>query len=408
MADVLDDVQRRPDVTLEEGARRVRASRILADSPLLPAALAGTVALLFVVVRLAEAAHGDVSRFIMAGLPFSDPRFVPHGIYVGAHGYDGQFFYRMALNPTNFHGTAFGIRLDYALRLQRIGYPALVWLVSLGNRSLVPTCLVGVNVACIAGLGWFGGIVARDSRRHALWGLVLPGYFGFVTSLSRDLSEILIAFFAVAGMITLRRSSPIMAGAAFSAAVLTKETALVFVGGYAIVRIVEISRRRAHFGRADVAWVLPGAVFVCWQVIVGIAVGTVPFFSDSRENACSLPFVSMLAGVRHFFDMLPSTTAMNWLGQFCVLAFIVGAAALTWTKTESPPYQRVAWLLAVAMVVTLSGGVWERAFDEFRTFGEVYVLSWMILLNSTRRLHIPAVLAAGSWLVLAAHHVVTL
>ena len=70
------------------------------------------------------------------------------------YGYDGQFFYRLALNPLNFHHIAYGITMDRSYRYMRIGYPALTWLVSAGQHTLVPVMLVAVNIAAIGVMGY--------------------------------------------------------------------------------------------------------------------------------------------------------------------------------------------------------------------------------------------------------------
>ena len=101
-------------------------------------------------------------------------------------GYDGEFYYRLALNPLAWGHWAFGITLDSVYRIDRIGYPALAWLVAGGHRPFVPTALVLVNVAALGILGGLGAALARDAGRHPLWGLVFAGYWGLLWSLSRS------------------------------------------------------------------------------------------------------------------------------------------------------------------------------------------------------------------------------
>src|SRR5215472_12480270 len=93
------------------------------DSPVVTAliALAGYVC--FIALRWWIAADGNITKFVRAELPFAHPARVPAGLYVfGSNGYDGQFYYRLALDPANLHRTAFGITLDHPYRLERIGY----------------------------------------------------------------------------------------------------------------------------------------------------------------------------------------------------------------------------------------------------------------------------------------------
>ena len=125
---------------------RPRTSGI--DHPAVPGLIALLAALAFALARWQTWAQGSISRFILVGRHFSHPAQLPHGIPVApTYGYDGQFFYRLALSPFNFHHTAYGITMDRPYRYMRIGYPMLTWLVSAGQHSLVPVMLVAVNIA---------------------------------------------------------------------------------------------------------------------------------------------------------------------------------------------------------------------------------------------------------------------
>src|SRR5215472_9864113 len=147
----------------------------LTDRPAVPGVIAALAALAFVLARLLTWAQGSISRFILVGQHFATPAQLPRGIPVApAYGYDGQFFYRLALDPLNFRPTAYGITMDQPYRFMRIGYPALAWLVSLGQHIVVPVVLVVVNVAAVGALGWLGGVFARQAGRHAMAGLLVP------------------------------------------------------------------------------------------------------------------------------------------------------------------------------------------------------------------------------------------
>src|SRR5215472_11587855 len=136
------------------------------DSPLVTALLALAGYVCFVALRWWIAASGNISEFVRAELPFAHPGRVPAGLVVfGANGYDGQFYYRLALDPTNLRPIAYGITWDHAFRLQRIGYPALTWLFSLGQHKLTPIVLVAVNVLALGAIGLLGGMLAVDSGR---------------------------------------------------------------------------------------------------------------------------------------------------------------------------------------------------------------------------------------------------
>ena len=142
----------------------VPPSRSLAsrtDRPAVAALIATLAAVAFTLVRWQTWAHGHISRFILVGRHFATPSQLPPGMPVAkTYGYDGQFFYRLALNPLNFHHTAYGITMDRPYRYMRIGYPALTWLVSAGQHALVPAMLVVVNIAALGAMGYLGAMFA--------------------------------------------------------------------------------------------------------------------------------------------------------------------------------------------------------------------------------------------------------
>ena len=128
---------------------RMRRLR-LPDSPRGVAVTSVVIAVVAAVVR--TVALGGLDRWVVAGDRYTDPASVTGGITVLAgNGYDGQFFYRLALRPWQLGVGPFdGIRLDTPFRSGRIAYPALAWVLSLGGRPvLVPLALVLVNIAAV-------------------------------------------------------------------------------------------------------------------------------------------------------------------------------------------------------------------------------------------------------------------
>ena len=102
----------------EPGDDHPRRSRWLdrSDRPIVPASIAVLGALAFTLARWQTWAAGNIGRFILVGRHFATPSQLPPGIPVApTYGYDGQFFYRLALNPFNLAHTAYGIRVDRPL-----------------------------------------------------------------------------------------------------------------------------------------------------------------------------------------------------------------------------------------------------------------------------------------------------
>jgi hypothetical protein len=109
------------------------------------------------------AADGDVTRFVVAGDDWSNRAGLAGRIHVeeDASGYDGQFFYRLAIDPSELQfGERQGVTFDQPYRLGRIRYPLVAWAVSLGQPDLVPWGLVVTNVLALGVLAFLGTLVA--------------------------------------------------------------------------------------------------------------------------------------------------------------------------------------------------------------------------------------------------------
>ncbi len=383
----------------------VRQWSVWAGSPTRVSLLALCAGILIVVARLALAAHGQPGDFVVAGRDLANPSLVPHGIRVfPGTGYDGQFFYRIALDPANFSRRAFGIRIDASYRFQRIGYPAIAWLASLGGiHLLVPWSLIGVNLVSIGAVAYVGALLARQAGRHSAWGLLMVGYFGFPFSLSRDTAEIVTAAFTLGGVVALRERRWILAAVVLSAAVLTRETPVLVVFAYGILRIVGLARRRELPSVADLAWVLPGVVFVGWQGLVSLFSPT-PVASDLASNL-GLPFVAMGRAAVHWFTSLPAPAADLWVEQAVILIVVIALAGTVWRETTARPNERLAYVLLVCLSVSLAYGIWNGQAD-FRSFSETYLFAILVLFESRKRLGPVAVLVALAWLPVVVHQVV--
>jgi hypothetical protein len=414
----VDASTRRAVCPLSIGSRPARLSTVLAgaDSPRWVAGIAGILSAIFAAARIVVAGHRNIASFIVVGADHVRAR-VPAGVPVtSGQGYDGQFYYRMALGPLNFNRTAHGIRMDTLSRFERVSYPALAWLVAAGRSMLVPWSLVVVNVLVLACLGWLGAVMARDARRHAGWGLMLPAYFGFEWVLSRDLAEIVTATFVVGGVLALRRNRFVLAGASFSVAVLSRETALLVVALLALERplgwglgrlgvtrpgssVVPMQSTSESEPTPFVTWLMPGVVFVAWQVVARTATGSWPLLTSGQHNL-DFPFAGFEQGFRHYLGKLPSTSALLWFGELFILLVVVGAAALALRTSTARLYERAAWLAYGVLALTLAPGIWLGDVG-FRSLDDIYVFSCVVLLSSRQRLTVPAVLVAGGWVVVA-------
>ena len=309
-------------------------------------ALAGWLA--FVLARLAGWARGQLSLFIESGTHYSHPALMfPRIAHVKGKGYDGQFYYRFALDPFNWHLTAAGITVDHPYRYTRIGYSVVAWLASGGGHGRVlPLVLVAVNLVSVAALASLGAVFARDGGRHALWGLLFAGYFGLVISVGRDTCEPLADACLLAGLLACRRARYLLAAALVSYAVFTNEPLLVLPVALAVVRLWQLGRRRVRPGRVDLVWLLPGLLYLLLQVIQRLALrGTPGGVADASANL-TWPFTALAAGLDRDGHRMSWTHLGLYdynLIEVLVLAVFVVASLAVLRSTTAPAVERAAF-----------------------------------------------------------------
>jgi hypothetical protein len=345
----------------------------------------GLIALLawlgFALARWQVWAAGHISLFIMAGHVYSGPADLPH---VPSKGYDGQFYYRLALDPFNWHRTAYGITMDANYRYTRIGYPIVAWIVSAGQHDLVPAVLVAVNLAFVGIMGWLGGKFARESGRHALWGLLFVAYFGLVISVGRDTAEPLADACMLGGLLAYRHSRYILAAVLIAYGVLTNEPILVLAIAIALTRLHAMYRRRATPGAADLVWVLPGAAYVVLQAIEHVVVkGKAGGLADIKQNFAA-PFSAMIPAIYDDFRQLSFTHLgmydYNVLELLVLLAFVV-AGFLVLRATTAPVHERVAFAgFVLVEMVLASWQFWGSVFGDGRTYIDAFLMAIVLLL----------------------------
>ena len=355
------------------------------DFPAVTGLIAFVGWLAFVLARWQTWAAGHITLFIMSGVKYSHPaQMSPRISHVTKAGYDGQFYYRLALNPFNWHKTAYGITMDHNYRYTRIGYPLVAWILSAGQHRLVPTVLVVINLICIGIVGWLGGKFARESGRHALWGLLFVAYFGLVISIGRDMSEPLADACMLGGLLAYRHSRYLLAALLVTYGVITNEPILVLAVAIAATRLYLMYRRRARPGREDLVWVLPGAAYVVLQGIEHVLVkGTAGGQADVSANL-TWPFKAMIPALyRDIHRMSWSHLGMYDINliEFIALATVVIAGLLVLRSTTAPLHERVAFVSFVLVeMVIASGQFWDSTFGDGRTYIDAFLLAVIMLL----------------------------
>jgi hypothetical protein len=205
---------------------RERSARI--SSPWVVAALVA----LFYTLLVAPGLAGNPYQFVNIGRQYhtkgTSSLAIKHARAIDDRiGYDGQFYYFLAVDPK--HGR------DYmdtpGVIYSRIGYPMTARALSAGNASVIPYMMVLINV--LAAVGGTLAIAFFLKRRGVppAFALLYGLFPGLVLAVLRDLTEPLAFGLAAAGLLAFNPRSKLrlLASASlFGLAMLTRETVALF------------------------------------------------------------------------------------------------------------------------------------------------------------------------------------
>ena len=359
----------------------MRRYRRLLDTPVACALVLMAALSLFTVVQLAPARF-DPSAFIFAGDRFSDTTRVPAGVAVlkDSDGYDGQFYYRFALRPFTSQATEFGITLDNPpYRHQRLLYPLIVHVVTLGEPAWTPIAMIATNFLFFGLLAWTAGSLAQTYGRHALWGLLVICNPGFLISYSRDLVEIVEVAFLLASFLLVRRGNPRWAAAALTLAVLTRETSLIVAVAAALVFIVERLRGRVDQAFGWSYFTMPIVAYGTLQVALYLTWGRFPARAGSAVLG-ALPLTGFTDSLTSA-SVPPSVLAIEIAALgFVVLASLCVSYHLFVTRAGST--MRVALVLHGVLMTSVGALVWAEDIAFLRVFTHVYVVGAIVVIAS--------------------------
>jgi hypothetical protein len=356
---------------------------------------------IFVVLRL-QSYDWNPTGFVHAGDRFVDPRAAPPNLVIRRNevGFDGTGFYRLAIDPFSRERTAQGIEWDLpAFRHQRILYPLIAWAGSGGgNPSAAGWALIAVNLAGFAGLGFVGGLLARDAGRHALWGLLLPSYPGFAVSLGLDTAEIVAALLGSLGILLVMRRRFASATFALVAAMLTRETTLLIAIGVALGWV--IARMRRSESRPPV-WVfaLPGAAYVAWEIFLHGWLGEWPLATGSSVDVAA-PLTGLVRAAQDWPRTDGTQATYQYILVVAMIAF-VATVALAMRRSALPTFAMLAFGAGAVLATLYSDAIWLHHWGFLRAFTETYVLGAVLILTSGIGLQRVAVASGALWVSIA-------
>jgi len=376
-------------------------------------AIATLVAVFFTTLRWINIEFGDITRGILVGRD-NAPGQVAHVAVFNGAGYDGQFYYRFALDPFKLNGLVNGISVDKPIRWQRVGYSFIAWALSFGHAPLVPYMLVLVNIVSFAAIAATGAMIAKSYGRHPLFGLAFCAFAGTAVTLARDLTELVAAVAILASALALRRGHPVACGLLLSLAVITRETALLLAIALALADGISRGgawrKRRtatslctddeaARPTRHVLAWALPFICFASWQLLLFARYGV--FALGSERTNGSLPGSAVVAAIARWVHSPTGPTTI-----FLLVSITLGFAVIACIAVgrRAAPAAVIALLLATVLAVSLSTRVWNDDLSEVRTLYDVHVYGVLVLLQAAPRTLLIYSGAAGALTIMTFVH----
>ncbi len=350
-----------------------------------PALVTGVLAALVLAILLIRD-HGDASRVVHAGPPWTSAQTAPHSLAIrpADQAYDGQFFYRLGVAPFSTAKTVSGVTFDLpALRNVRWLSGGLAWVLSGGQRTGVPWALLAINFASAIALGAAAGALARSSGRHAAWGLLLALYPGYAYTLTLDTSELLAGALLLSGLYAGRRQRWALTALLLAFAVLARDTTVAIPAGLAAGGAYLLARKRNGGLGPFLAGLTGLVVYAGWQVLQRIRFHAWPF-TQSRKNNLSGPLVGLAKELGKDVPPHGGAAAFRLLSLVILLAVMV-VGALAMRRTTIPFVERVAWIPAVVVVLTLNAFLWSGATAFMRAGTEGYLLSVLVILGNRAR-----------------------
>lgn len=358
---------------------------LLVRRPTVIALVAGVAISSLVVARAAE--HGfDLSVFVLPGTLFTHNAGLPRGVHnIPGTGYDGQFVYRLALDPFSTRRTAFGITLDRpAYRQQRILLPLLAWVIH--RAFLLPPTLVLILINCLAivCIAYVCALYCRSLGLPLVGALLVAFAPGLIVAAQRDLNEPLAWALTISGIYVWHKRRFPQAAALLVLAVLARETtALIPLGIFSdyCFRYVRCPGKRPR--PANLLSLVPVGVLILWDLWLYRVWHQFP--TNPSTGGIAFPFQPLTSLVGNPLQApIPRPIWISWdVEHFFVLGLLVATAAYVWRSAGTSSI-RWSWGWAALLALTLRG--WSNDAGFLRAVLEAYMLGLLILLAGTGRL----------------------
>jgi hypothetical protein len=338
------------------------------------------IACAFAVLLLSKRGF-DAGTLVVAGDQFTDARRVPIPVERHSAGYDGQFYYRLALDPFTHQWSENGMRLDVpTYRQQRILMPLVAWAVTGGNARAIPNAILIINIAAVGLLAWSSARIVEKSGANAWWSAAVWMYPGWIITMTRDCAEIVEVALLVTTILAIESHRTVLGPIVATCAALAKETALLAIAASAFAAPAVLIAIAAQLG-------FKFTLFHVWHAAPSLGTGhfSIPFSGLMHSFAVPRPF--------------PILTDVEIAALF-VIALVVAQCGAAVLRGHRFPLL-LAFALYIPLIAILDAGFWIEDWSFMRATSEYWVLGGLIAAIARRRVGVA--LSIAMWCGVAAH-----
>lgn len=360
------------------------------------------VILLPVIGRLAFN-NFDTSVFIVAGRNFVDESKLPDNIQIfGNRGYDGQLYYKIALDL--FSETYREERPDKIspYRKQRILYPLLAGIISFSKPEMLSIVMIVINCLFLLGVWFIFFSYCKRNEINLLYSILPLLYSGFHMSIGRDLAEPGEAFFILGMLYFITHKKTILFCIFSTLAFFTKETTLIFVLPLTFLLILNKYRREALKLKNIALLISPYIIFSVWKLHLFCQFGKKAILPGTSN--LGPPFLGFFKGISRYFNDISVENSLVFLIAFLHLAWLIWLILLVFSSlrrslrfssrsksghnvnsVEDQYYPMIAWASWLFFSLFLSEKIYEDIWSYVRIFTSFVTISFFILISNRHK-----------------------
>jgi hypothetical protein len=329
----------------------------------------------------------DFSYFIVAGDKIVNPNIHPYPIRINenSYGYDGQFFYHLAINPFTKSNYEYGIQNDLKYRKQRIFYPLLAYFMSIGNPNLTPYTLVAVNLLALFVMFYFIALFLQEKLASPNSILVFAFFSGSYISLSRDLCEAVEGCFIVCSLYFFYKEKLLPFIICATAALLTREVSFLIIFPGTLIYAWHLIRNKTLIYKFPLVF-LPLLIFAFWKLYLYYTHG----LSGGGLNFTFIPFQGLVKGLTTIYEGNLHPTKYSHIyhifyGIYCsfYLAWFFGtfltlAPRIKFNETNIKLWMNISWLIWMIFLLFFSDAIYNSELSFGRVLSSFSIVCFIM------------------------------